>query len=105
MLQRKTAELAKKLLQQKWSIKQAKNGQVSRKFDLAKIGQVSRKFAAANLFVADSFRFSLIMRSIENDDDYRKEIFLSHLCSRVMDPNFLPVEKMCRRFLFVSILL
>ena len=52
-----------------------KNGQVSRKFAAAKIGQVSRKFAAAKLFVANSFRFSLVVRAIENDDHFRKEIF------------------------------
>ena len=47
----------------------AKNGQVSRKIPAARNGQVSR--AAAKLFVANSFHFSLVVRAIENDDDYR----------------------------------
>ena len=70
----------------------AKNGQVSRKVTAAKIGQVSRKFAAAKLFVANSFRFSLLLRAIENDDDNRKENFSIPPMTRVMDPNSPPAE-------------
>ena len=70
----------------------AKNGKVSRKFGAAKIGQVSRQFAAAKSFVANSFRFKLVVRAtcIEYDDDYRKENFSIPHMTRVMDPNSLP---------------
>ena len=102
LLQQKMVKLAEKLLQQKMvkfcaAVKNgqvcrkfagAKKGQVSRKFTAAKIGQVSRKFAAAKLFVANSFRFSLVVRAIENDDDNRKENFSIPPMTRVMDPNF-----------------
>ena len=71
----------------------AKNGQVSRKFDAVKIGQVSRKFAAAKMFVANSFRFSPVVRTIENDVDYVKENLSIPPMPRVMDPNSLPAEK------------
>ena len=71
----------------------AKNGQVSRKFDAVKIGQVCRKYAPAKLFVANSFCFSLVVRAIGNDDDYRKENFSIPPLPRVMDPKSLPAEK------------
>ena len=64
----------------------AKNGQVSRKFAAAKIGKVSRK-AAAKLFFVNSFRFSLVVMAIENDDDDRKENFSIPPMNLVMDPN------------------
>ena len=71
----------------------AKNGKVSRKFVAAKIGQVSRQFAAAKSFVANSYRFKLVVRAIEYDDDYRKErkenFSIPHM-TRLMDPNSLP---------------
>ena len=85
-------KLAENLLQKNGQVSrkftEAKNGQVSRKFTAAKIGQVSRKFAAAKLFVANSFRFSLV----ENDDDNRKENFSVPPLTRVMDPNSPTVE-------------
>ena len=84
----------------------AKIDQVSRKFAAAKVGQVSRKFAAAKLFAANSFCFSLLVRAIENDDDYRKENFSIPPMTRVMDPKSPSAEKkICQRFFFVSILL
>ena len=77
----RNGQVSRKLLQRK-------NGLVSRKFAAAKIGQVSRKIAAAKLFVTNSFRFSLLVRAIENDDDYRKENFSIPPITRVIDPNF-----------------
>ena len=67
----------------------AKNGKVSRKFVAAKIGQVSRQFAAAKSFVDSSFRFKLVLRTIEYDADYRKENFSIPHMTRVMNPNSL----------------
>ena len=60
-----------------------------------RIGQVSRQFSAAKLFVANSFRFSVVVRAKENDDDYRKENFSIPPMPQVMDPNFLPAKKKC----------
>ena len=62
---RNLVKLAENLLQRK-TVKLAENL-------LKPIGQFSRKFAAAKLFVANSFRFSLVVRAKENDSDYRKE--------------------------------
>ena len=83
----------------------AKYDQVRRKFAAAKIGQASRKFSAAKLFVDNSFRFSLVVSAIENDDDYRKKNFSIPPMTRVMDPKSPPAEKNMSTFFFVSILL
>ena len=65
-----------------------------------KIGQVSRKFAAAKLFVANSFRFSLVVRAIENDVDYLKKNLSILPMPRAMDPNSMPAENCVDVFFF-----
>ena len=97
MLQQKTVELAGicccKNGQVRRKFAAAKNGLISRKFAAATIGQVSSKFAAAKLFVVIRFCFSLVVKAIENDDDYRKENVSIPPMPQVMDPISLPAEK------------
>ena len=51
-----------------------KNSQVSSKLAAAKTVKLEN-FAAAIFFVADYFRFSRVVRAINNDDECRKQNF------------------------------
>ena len=92
-------KLAENLLQQK-KVKVAEN------FLQRKSVKLAGNFLQQNCLSPDSFRFSLVVWAIDNDDYYRKENFSIPPMTRVMDPNSLPAKKkkMSANF-FVSVLL